>query len=166
MHLTPDGKFKRTDIWREGKWVDLWSVVHFLSGSSTAFVITWLGFGFQASAVIAFLLFVAYELWEAMVKIEETPQNRFMDVVVGMVSFLPTFLLLQGISRSDFLGAFGLVLTVNVLLAAVGWYASKKAEEFEHRLRARFIAQRGRVRERGIRFRNAMKHRHTPTQDV
>ncbi len=166
MHLTPDGKFERTDMWREGKWVDLWSVVHFLSGSSTAFVIAWLGFGFQASAVIAFLLFVAYELWEAMVKIEETPQNRFMDVVVGMASFIPTFVLLQGVSKPDFLVAFGAVLTVNVIVAAVGWYASQKAEEFEHRLRARFIAQRVRLRERRLRFRDAMKRRRTPTQNL
>ncbi len=164
MHLTPDRRFQRTDIWREGKWVDLWSVVHFLSGSSTAFAIAWLGFGFQASALIAFLLFVAYELWEAMVKIEETPQNRFMDVVVGMASFIPTFLLVQGVSELDFVLVFGLVLSINVMLAAIGWFASHKAEEFEHRLRARFVAQRARLRERRIRIREAMSRHRTPTQ--
>lgn len=164
MHVTRDGGFRRTDIWREGKWVDLWSVVHFLSGSSVAFSIAWFGFGYVPSAVIAFLLFVAYELWEAMVKIEETPQNRFMDIVVGMMSFIPTFFLVQGLSRSDFLLAFGLVLTVNVILAAVGWFASRKAEEFEHRLRTKFTAQRARLRERRIRIREAMKRR-THIQD-
>jgi len=166
MHLTRDGRFVRTDIWREGKWVDLWSVVHLLSGVSTAFAIKWFGFGFAASAVIAFLLFVAYELWEAMVKIHETPQNRSMDVVAGMVSFVPTFFLTQGLSGSSFILAFGFVLTVNVVLATAGWLASRKAEEFEQRLRSEFVSQRARLRERRVRLRAAMKRRRAPTQEL
>ena len=165
MHLTRDGRFVRTDIWREGKWVDLWSVVHLLSGVSTAFAITWLGFGFAASAVIAFLLFVAYELWEAMVKIHETPQNRSMDVVAGMVSFVPTFFLMQGVPGSSFILMFGLVFTVNVVLATVGWFASRKAEEFEQRLRNEFTVQRERLRERRVRLKAAMKRRRAPMEE-
>ena len=165
MHLTRDGRFVRTDIWREGKWVDLWSVVHLLSGVSTAFAIKWFGFGFAASAVIAFLLFVAYELWEAMVKIHETPQNRSMDVVAGMVSFVPTFFLTQGLSGSSFILAFGLVLTANVVLATFGWLASRKAEEFEQKLRAEFMAQKERLKEQRVRLRTAMKRRRAPMQD-
>ena len=166
MRLTRDGKFERTDIWREGKWIDLWSVVHLLSGASVGFSIAWLGFGFAASAVIAFLLFVAYELWEAMVKIHETPQNRSMDVVAGMVSFMPTFFLMQGVSGPTFILMFGLVLTVNVVLATFGWLASRKAEEFEQRLRSEFVAQRERLRERRVRLRAAMKRRRAPTQEL
>ena len=165
MRLTRDAKFERTDIWREGKWIDLWSVVHLLSGASAGFSIAWLGFGFAASAVIAFLLFVAYELWEAMVKIHETPQNRSMDVVVGMVSFVPAFFLVQGLSGSDFILAFGLVLTVNIVLATFGWLASRKAEEFEQRLRSEFMAQRERLRERRVRLRTAMKRRGVSIRD-
>src|SRR3989344_99725 len=165
MHLTRDGRFVRTDIWREGKWLDLWSVVHLLSGASVGFSITWLGFGFAASAVIAFLLFVTYELWEAMVKIHETPQNRSMDVVAGMVSFVPTFFLMQGLSGSSFILMFGFVLTVNVVLATAGWLASRKAEEFEQRLRTEFMAQRERLRERRARIRTAMKGRRAPMEE-
>ena len=166
MRLTRDGKFERTDIWREGKWIGLWSVVHLLSGASVGFSIAWLGFGFAASAVIAFLLFVAYELWEAMVKIHETPQNRSMDVVAGMVSFMPTFFLMQGVAGPTFILMFGLVLTVNVVLATFGWLASRKAEEFEQRLRSEFVAQRERLRERRVRLRAAMKRRRAPTQEL
>lgn len=166
MRLTRDGKFQRTDIWREGKWLDLWSVVHLLSGISVAFSISWFGFGYLPSAVIAFLLFVAYELWEAMVKIEETPQNRFMDVVVGMASFIPAFFWLQELPGQYFLPVFGSVLAVNIVLATVGWFASQKAEEFEKRFRAEFLAQRTRLKERRIRIRNAMKHRGTAPPDL
>lgn len=165
MHLTRDGRFVRTDIWREGKWLDLWSVVHLLSGASVAFSIAWLGFGFPASAVIAFLLFVAYELWEAMVKIEETPQNRSMDVVVGMVSFVPAFFLVQGLSGPSLILAFGLVLTANVVLATFGWLASRKAEEFEQKLRSEFQMQRERLRGQRARLRAAMKRRGASMRD-
>lgn len=166
MHLTRDGRFVRTDIWREGKWVDLWSVVHLLSGVSTSFALALLGFGFFASAVIAFLLFVGYELWEAMVKIAETPQNRSMDVVAGMASFVPAFFLVQGLSGSDFILTFGLVLTANVVLATFGWLASRKAEEFEKRLRGEFLAQREHLREQRLRLRAAMKRRRAHTEDI
>jgi len=138
--------FKRTDIWREGKWLDLWSVVHFLSGMSVAFGLTLFHFGSAASFIIALLLLVAYELWEALVKIEETPQNRFMDVVVGMVSFTPTFLyLVPALSGNAFFFVFAVILTINVVLSAFGWHASHKAALFEAKLRTEYEERRMRM---------------------
>ncbi len=153
MRLTRDGVFERSDIWREGKWLDLWSLVHLLSGMSVGFGMILLDFDSAASMVIGLLVFVLYEMWEAMVKIQETPQNRFMDVVIGMASFTPTFFFFQGLSMSSFTLLFGLVLTTNVVLAAFGWLASRKAAEFEQRLRLEFIQQRQRLLNRRVRFR-------------
>ncbi len=165
MHLTRSGKFQRTDIWREGKWVDLWSVVHFLSGVSFGLGATFFKFGSVPTIIIVFILLVAYEMWEAMVKIHETPQNRFMDVVVGMVSFIPTFFLAQGVSGPYFILGFSFVLALNVILATIGWLASRKAEEFEQKLRSEFMAQRERLKERRAQFRATMKRRRTGIQD-
>ncbi|MDO8514192.1 MAG: hypothetical protein Q7S50_01450 [bacterium] len=159
MRLTRDGRFERSDIWREGKWLDLWSVVHLLSGTSVGFSLIFIKFGTIASIVIGLLLLVVYEMWEAIVKIEETPQNRFMDVVVGMVSFLPTFFFFQGLPTSLFILVFGFILTVNITMATFGWLASRKAEEFEQKLRSEFIEQRRRLSERKARFRDTMKRR-------
>jgi hypothetical protein len=146
------GKFHRTDIWREGKWLDLWSVVHFLSGVSLGLGISFFKFDTLSSVIIVFLLLVAYEMWEAMVKIEETPQNRTMDVVVGMVSFLPTFFFITPVlTKTDVIISFVLILMWNITLAAIGWYESRKATDLERKLRAdiekrraRFIAARER----------------------
>ncbi len=136
MPLLRNGKFERTDIWREGKWLDLWSVVHFLSGVSLGLGMYLLKLGTMSTIIIVFLLLVAYEMWEAMVKIEETPQNRFMDVVVGMVSFLPTFLFAAPhLSSIELMIALGLVLMWNISMAAVGWLESRKADELERKLR-------------------------------
>lgn len=156
MRLT-HGTFQRTDVWREGKWLDLWSVVHFLTGVSTAFGLFLSDFGTAASIVIALLAFTAYEFWEAIVKIEETPQNRFMDVVVGMVSFIPTFILLERVPEQYLILSFGGVLTVNVVLAGIGWMASRKADELERRLRIEFAEKQKHLRQRRARFVARMK---------
>ncbi|MEK7107196.1 MAG: hypothetical protein AAB899_03350 [Patescibacteria group bacterium] len=148
MRLTRDGRFERSDIWREGKWVDLWSVVHLLSGISVGFSLVVLGLGTEASVIIAFLIFVLYETWEAMVKIVETPQNRFTDVVVGMASFVPTFFFSQGLPTTAFILAFGFILTANIVMAVLGWLESRKAEAFEQRMRLRLAKRRQRILER------------------
>ena len=149
--------FRRTDIWQEGKWLDLWSVVHFLSGISLGLSMQVFPFGALSSIVIGFLLLVGYEMWEAMVKIHETPQNRFMDVVVGMASFVPTFFFLRGLSTPYFVLIFALVLTVNIVFSVFGWRASQKAAELEEKLRVEFMEQRRRMQERRER-RRAERH--------
>ena len=153
MRLTRDGRFERSDIWREGKWLDLWSVVHLLSGASFGLALGVLSLGTAASILIALLSFVLYEMWEAMVKIVETPQNRFMDVVVGMVSFAPVFFFSQGLPTTSFILVFGLTITVNIVMSTLGWLASRKAEEFERRLRLRLAERRKRILERRARQR-------------
>ncbi|MBI5004215.1 hypothetical protein HZC00_03920 [Candidatus Kaiserbacteria bacterium] len=152
MRLTRDGRFERTDVWREGKWLDLWSVVHFLSGISLGFGISFFHFGMIAAIIIVFLLLVAYEMWEAMVQIHETPQNRVMDVVVGMASFLPTFLFFNDRhTESSFILAFGIVLTLNIVLSALGWYESQKAAVLEQKLREELVEQKRKFKERRAR---------------
>ncbi len=153
-------RFKRTDIWREGEWLDLWSVVHLLSGVSTGFALYVVHFGASASLVLAFVLFVAYELWEAMVRIKETPANRFMDVVVGMVGFYPAFVFIAPVfSGTTFWGVFAAILTVNIWMATLGWIASQKAAALERRLRARYLRGKTRARERAMRLRQKFMHR-------
>jgi hypothetical protein len=149
MHITKDGKFVRSDAWREGKWLDLWSVVHFNTGISTALGIAVLHFGLVPAAIIACISFIMYEMWEAMVKIQETPQNRFMDVVVGMASYVPTaYFLAAGLTTTQLLIAFVPVLFVNIALARVGWQASHKADVLEAKLRQELTEQREKIRDR------------------
>jgi len=148
MRVTTDGQFERTDLWREGKWLDLWSVVHLLTGVSVGIGLPVFQFNVGYAIAVAFLGFVAYELWEAVVRIEETPQNRVMDVVVGMVSFLPFFLLTLEMSFLDRLYLFVPVLAINVALSWVGWYASAKALALEQSLRQKLQRRRERIVQR------------------
>ena len=146
MYLTKDGRFVRTDMWREGKWLDLWSVVHFLSGMSVGLGFFFLRLDPLGASALAFVCFVAYEMWEKLMDIFETPQNRIMDVVVGMVSFLPTFFwLAPQFTRRELVLVFAVVFVTNVSLAVLGWRASQKAAVLEQRLRTRLAHEREKI---------------------
>jgi hypothetical protein len=132
-------RFRRTDIWREGIYLDLWSVVHLLSGVATALGLALFRFDALAAITIALLAFISYELWEAMVSIRETPQNRVADVVVGIAAFAPAYLslvpLLHGIAYA---AVFALVLVLDIALSTFGWLASRKAAALEAKMRAEY----------------------------
>ncbi len=145
MRNTESSEFERTDIWREGRWLDLWSVVHLLSGILVGFGLFFLHLGVFSSVVIALLLLILYEMWEAMVGIAEEPTNRFMDVVVGMTGFLPAFFLALLLSHTLLILSFGLVLTVNAVMSVFGWQASQKAAALEKRMRERYAKERARL---------------------
>lgn len=153
------GKFVRTDIWREGEYLDLWSVPHFLSGMAVALILFLFGFATNAAFIIAFLLLVAYEMFEAIVKIEETHWNRILDVVVGMVSFTPTFLLAPQFPRMQVIMACTVVLALDGILSFFGWRASQKASVLESAVRAEFEKEKERFVLRRARFTERIRER-------
>jgi len=113
-----------------------------------------LGFSFLpvgafAAVALAFVLLVAYEMWEAMVHIVETPTNRFMDVVVGMAGFLPAFFLLSPLLFTvPRIEVFVAVLAVDAGMSFFGWRASQKAAALQKSLRARYIKERANLMKR------------------
>lgn len=159
MQIARDGRFVRTDIWREGEYLDLWSVPHFLSGMAVALGLYLFGFATNAAFIIALLLLVAYEMFEVIAKIEETRWNRVLDVVVGMVSFTPTFLLASQVSRTQIIGLFIVVLALDAVLSFFGWRASQKAAVLETKLRAEFEKERDRFAVRRARFSERLHRR-------
>lgn len=153
-------RFRRTDVWREGKWLDSWSVVHTFSGVSAGFLFYIGHFDAVESLALAFIIFIAYELWEAMVDIRETSTNRVVDVVVGIVSFAPTyFLLAPALSGAVFWGVFGVIFFINVAMAALGWIASRKAAVLGQRVRTRYAMERARLHGRTEKIRRKFRRK-------
>ena len=150
-------RFTRTDIWREGAWLDLWSVVHLLSGFSLGFGISYLALGPLASFLVVTILLISYEMWEAMVRIKEAPTNRPLDVVVGVVGYSVAWLITPTLTSAQHLFTFETVVAVNVVLAALGWRASQKAAALKERLRKRFAAERATLLRRESRLRKKFK---------
>jgi len=172
MRLNRSGKLQRTDIWREGNYLDLWSVPHLLSGSAVGFSLYFFDFAFNAAFVIALLLLIGYEMFEVIVKIDETKWNRTLDVVVGMASFVPTFFVASYLSFWSAVYVFGLVLVVDAVLSFLGWHASQKAAVLEASLRAElererqlFMKRRALIQKRWHNRRFRMR-RHEPNAEV
>jgi hypothetical protein len=159
MWFRPDGTFVRSDIWREGEYLDLWSVPHFLSGIALGCTLFFLGFDFRSSVAIAALLLIAYEMFEIIVDIHETPANRTLDVVVGLASCIPTLYYAPLFPFERVALAFALVLIADSILSFLGWRASQKAAELEVRLRTKWQAERLRMRERGQALKARIKRR-------
>lgn len=125
---------RRTDIWREGEYLDLWSVPHFLSGALLACFIYLLHLEFIYALVLATILLIAYEIFEYVIDIYESVWNRRLDVVVGLASFIPLTLI---ISDWKFWEVFFLGLCVGIpngYLSYLGWSASQKGILFEQKV--------------------------------
>ena len=155
MHLDKTGRLVRTDIWREGQWVDLWSVVHTLSGALVGFMLYVVPFTSFVSTITALVLFTAYEIFEIVADIEETRTNRFMDIVIGMVGFIFTyFYVAPHLSLTIMILVVGIILTTDVVLSIFGWVASHKATLLEEKIRSTY-RQKSEMLHRGL----ARKHR-------
>ena len=128
----------RTDIWREGEYLDLWSVPHFLSGALLACLIYLLHLPFLYALILATILLIAYEVFEVWVGIYESDWNRRLDVVVGLASFIPTLLIIYDWS---FLSVLILGLIVGILdgiLSYLGWSASQKGLQLELKIQREY----------------------------
>lgn len=157
-HRPETFKFAKTDVWREGEWVDLWSVVHILTGVSIGLGFFFLRFGAFASVALAILSLVSYEMWEMIVHIKETPANRFMDVVAGMAGFAPAFFLLPRLlAGAPLVALFALVLAADIVMSFFGWRASQKAAALQESLLARYAVERARLLRQGVRLREKFR---------
>ena len=161
MHFSDDGKFVRTDIWREGDYLDLWSVPHFLSGVSIGLAAHFVGFEMLPTFIIVLLILVGYEMFEALAKIEETRMNRFLDVVVGLTSFTPTYFLSAFLSTIDAASIFLGVTLVDSVLSWFGWIASKKAAVLEAKFRLELQEQAVKLREKRDEIQEKLHERRT-----
>ncbi len=76
------------DIRNDGKYLDLWSLNHFLSGIVYAGWVFQLGFSLWFVFVSYFILAVAWELYEFYADVFEHLGNKAMDVITGVMGFL------------------------------------------------------------------------------
>lgn len=76
------------DIWKHGKYIDLWTVVHILSGALLAGIFYYLGLDLFWSATYTLVVLLGWEFFEALVGIGETVGNVVMDIIFGMAGYL------------------------------------------------------------------------------
>lgn len=75
------------DIWKHGKYIDMWSAVHFLSGFLLVAIFYQMEFRLTSALVFSTLLLILWETFEWLIKIIEPSVNVIMDIVVGLGGF-------------------------------------------------------------------------------
>lgn len=73
--------------WKEGKYFDLWSITHTLSGVVLASILFYFEMNVLIATVIALMLFVGWEAVEVALGIKEHLTNMIMDVLFDLAGF-------------------------------------------------------------------------------
>ena len=75
----------------DGKYLDLWSMVHFLGGSLIAIAIFLLRVNFVVGLCLALTLMILWEIYEDNIVAGEQLSNKIVDVAIGLSGFLMTY---------------------------------------------------------------------------
>ncbi len=111
----------------EGRYWDLWMIVHILSGAIASCILVLLQLPAIYSYPVAIVALAGWELGEMTYGIEEEPENWVLDIVFGMLGFWFVYeKVLPGMERLGIVGVGGFLLLFNVLFALLGWGAYRK----------------------------------------
>ena len=78
---------KLNQYWKEGRYVDLWSINHVLSGIVVGALLLTFGVSLAWSTVIALILFVGWEVGEIIAGIKEHTPNLITDIVCDLAGY-------------------------------------------------------------------------------
>lgn len=103
------------DIWKHGKYVDTWSVVHLLSGFLLAGMFYRFEYSFLQAFIFSTLLLFAWEAFEWLIKIIEPSVNVMVDIIVGVFGFLIGAYLFYALQGSFSLFFYPVLVTTTAL---------------------------------------------------
>lgn len=72
------------DIWKEGKYLDFWSIIHLVDGMFVAGIFILIGLKIEIGFLLSFIISVVWELVEP----PEAFWNKILDVITTMAGFL------------------------------------------------------------------------------
>lgn len=135
-----DISHNKKDKWIGGKYIDLWSLVHFLAGTLWGFFPSL--FGLSVILVFPALLAVAvsWEFFELHHGITEKKSNSLSDITVSIVGFVLVYvgILFTGIEGTVIVFLVNINLLSGVFLSILGWSAYRKRDN-----KRGFITKRG-----------------------
>ena len=110
------------DIWKHGKYTDLWSVVHFLSGFLLGVTFFALDYTFLSALLTSTILLLLWEVFEWITKISEPSINVTMDMVFGLAGFFMGACLYYFLHIPFEILHFSIILTATLLLSFWGFF--------------------------------------------
>ncbi|MFA6136288.1 MAG: hypothetical protein WC705_02935 [Candidatus Paceibacterota bacterium] len=75
-------------VWIERRYVDTWSINHFLFGASLAVIFKTLGISFVIGLIYALAIFIIWEIIELVASANETSTNEVLDIVSETLGFI------------------------------------------------------------------------------
>jgi|GEM_PF-1163234 len=118
---------KISQSWREGRYLDLWTVVHLFAGLMVGIGGLFLNISFWKSFVIGVIVFSVWEFFEHLRGITESLENRVIDVVIALIGIFLIFSFVSFAPQSvEFLLLSASIFVVYVGLAIRGWFAFLK----------------------------------------
>ncbi len=113
-------------IWKKGKYIDLWSLNHLLSGALLARISLFIGVSFWLGFSTAFMLMLAWEIYEVIRHIEESIENKILDMVLGIFGFLITYYIQTMMGFTSSTVFFVIILIVWLVLNLWGYISFLK----------------------------------------
>jgi len=118
---------KKLDLWKEGKYVDLWTIPHVIFGGISMFIFSYLGLNLLLNFLISVFIMVFWEFFELyFLGVKEHLPNKVMDVVTGIIGFGIMYYLARTYELSSLWIYFWIMLVVWLALNLFGLYASRK----------------------------------------
>ncbi len=110
--------------WQEGRYWDLWMIVHGLTGTIAACVLAWFALPAMYAYPLILLVLTGWEIGEMAFGIKEELENWVLDIVFGMLGFWFVYeKVLPGMSPIEIAGVGGVLLFFNTFFAFMGWRA-------------------------------------------
>jgi hypothetical protein len=107
-------------IWKNGKPIDLWSLVHFFSGFLLGGLFYWLGTEFLYALGLTLFLLVLWEGFEYATRIIEPIPNVAADIIIGLTGFFIASWLYHSQITFD-PGIYLTLLATNIILGIWGF---------------------------------------------
>jgi len=119
----------RTNVslgWTEGRFFDLWMFVHLLAGVAGGFSNVWFGLSAPMVVVVGFFLMGVWEVFEALIGIDESWENRALDILVGLAGVAIALAIAAKLDHRQQAVAFGAAVLLGSLGSALGWLAHRR----------------------------------------
>ncbi len=106
-------------MWKEGKLLDWWTVIHIIDGMFLAGISILLGFSFYLGFLITLAILLIWEIIEP----PETAANKIVDVITSILGF---FIYISLKSQALFI----IVTTLAISLNFWAWILTKNYKKF------------------------------------
>jgi len=111
------------NIWKEGRYIDIWHVNHFTAGLLMGGIPVFLPFSLWFGFLISLIGMLAWEYSEVVRDLYEFPINKTLDVVTGVVGFFLMYRVYVWVGHPLDLSIFYILFLIFIIIEIWGFKA-------------------------------------------